>query len=473
MAVLDYSEDQILERVQFENPWWRSLTTEEFYRKMNPRPYLNLFWKLLEKPAVRRAVVLMGPRRVGKTVMLFHTIERLIRSGADPLKIAFFSIETPIYLGQNLDQLFKLARTATGKSDARGWHVIFDEIQYLKDWELHLKRLVDDFPETRFIASGSAAAALRMKSTESGAGRFTDFILPPLTFSEFVELKGLNHLILESTIRYGTSSTGYYQSNNIAEFNRHFVDYINFGGYPEVTLSTAIASDTARYVRNDIIDKVLLRDLPSLYGIRDVQELNALFTMLAFNSGCEVSLESLSQKSGVENATVKRYIEYLETAFLLMRVRPIDETAKRFERVKRFKVYVTNTSLRAALFAPIASTDPLFGNLVETAIFDQWLHRPQRQLHYARWQKGEVDMVGVNAATAKPDWAVEVKWSNRFFASPGDLTALLKFCNKNGLKSALVTTIDKAGYQNVGGVALTFTPASTYVYTVGKRVFEL
>ncbi len=472
MPLLDYSEDQILERLQFENPWWVSLGIDGFYKNMRPRPYLELFWRLLAQPSIRRALVLMGPRRVGKTVMLFHTIQKLIQSGVDPLKIVFFSIETPIYLGQNLDQLFKLARKATGKLEAKGWYVLFDEIQYLKDWEVHLKRLVDDFPETRFIASGSAEAALRMKSNESGAGRFTDFILPPLTFSEFIELKGLNHLILEAKIQYGNSSAGYYQTNNIAELNKHFIEYINFGGYPEVTLSTAIASDTARYIRNDIIDKVLLRDLPSLYGIRDVQELNALFTMLAFNSGCELSLESLSQKSGVEKVTLKRYMEYLEAAFLITRIRPVNETAKRFERVRQFKVYLTNTSLRAALFSPIASEDKSFGNLVETAIFDQWLHRPERQLHYARWQKGEVDMVGVNAATMKPDWAVEVKWSNRFFEDPHQLSALLKFCNRNDLKSALVTTIDKSGYKTVDGVNLTFSPASTYVYTVGKRVFQ-
>jgi predicted AAA+ superfamily ATPase len=473
MALLDYSEDQILERLRFENPWWKSLKIDDFYGNLRPRPYLELFWWLLAQPSVRRALVLMGPRRVGKTVMLFHTIQKLIQSGADPLKIVFFSIETPIYLGQNLDQLFKLARKATGKLDARGWCVLFDEIQYLKEWEVHLKRLVDDYPETRFIASGSAAAALRMKSNESGAGRFTDFLLPPLTFSEFIELKGLNHLILEATIQYGNSNRGYYQTNNIAELNRHFVDYINFGGYPEVTLSNAIASDIARYVRNDIIDKVLLRDLPSLYGIRDVQELNALFTMLAFNSGREMSLESLSQRSGVDKATLKKYIEYLEAAFLITRIRPVSETARRFERVKQFKVYLTNTSLRAALFSPISTEDSSFGHLVETAIFDQWLHRPERQLHYARWQKGEVDMVGVNAATMKPDWAVEVKWSNRFFEDPRQLSALLKFCKINDLSSALVTTIDKSGYQSIDGVNLTFTPASTYVYTVGKRVFQM
>ena len=55
-------------------------------------------------------------------------------------------------------------------------------------------------------------------------------------------------------------------------------------------MSEAIRSDPGRYIRHDIIDKVLLRDLPSLYGINDIQELNSLFTYLAYHSGNELSL---------------------------------------------------------------------------------------------------------------------------------------------------------------------------------------
>ena len=64
--------------------------------------------------------------------------------------------------------------------------MFYDEVQYLKDWELHLKSLVDTFRSTKFIVSGSAAAALKMKSDESGAGRFHDFSLPPLTFNKYI-----------------------------------------------------------------------------------------------------------------------------------------------------------------------------------------------------------------------------------------------------------------------------------------------
>jgi predicted AAA+ superfamily ATPase len=192
MALLPYSEQQILARLRFENPWWVSGGIDQFYVDMNPRLYYDLFFPLVHETNIRRAVVLMGPRRVGKTVLLYHSIQGLISKGINPLKIAFVSIETPIYNSLGLEQLFTLCRKATGHDDLRGWYIFFDEIQYLKDWEVHLKSLVDSYPYAKFIVSGSAAAALKLKSNESGAGRFTDFMLPPLTFYEFIHLKNLN-----------------------------------------------------------------------------------------------------------------------------------------------------------------------------------------------------------------------------------------------------------------------------------------
>jgi len=370
-----------------------------------------------------------------------------------------------------LEKLFAFARTATGNEDPEGWYVIFDEIQYLKEWEVHLKSLVDSYFNSRFIASGSAAAALRLKSVESGAGRFTDFLLPPLTFQEYIHLKDLDHLITKTEIPWKSNIKDFYTTTNLSVLNRHFVDYINFGGYPEVIFSEQIQSNPSRYIRQDIVDKVLLRDLPSLYGIKDVQELNSLFTTIAYNSGNEFSLEGLSTSSGgVKKDMIKRYIEYLEAAFLIKKVRRIDHRANRFKRDNFFKIYLTNPSLRSALFAPLSATDDGLGNMVETAIYAQWFHRDWFTPWYARWQSGEVDMVGLSEKTLRPLWALEIKWSNRPYERPSsELKALCKFCKDNGLATALVTTIHKQGPRQVGGLVFEFVPASTYAYTVGAN----
>lgn len=470
--IREISKKQVLDRIRFENPWWVNGQIEEDFDSMPRRLFFDLFKPLVYERDIRRAVVLMGPRRVGKTVMLHHLIKDLIDSSVDPKKIIFITIENPIYNNMGLEHLFELAREASGLEDKNGWHVIFDEIQYCRDWEVHLKTLVDSYRKDKFIVSGSAAAALRFASTESGAGRFTDFLLPPLTFNEYISLKGLDRIIKPVAVTWKDQQTDFYTSTHLDELNKHFIDYINFGGYPEVIFSQRMQANPGRYIRQDIVDKVLLRDLPSLYGISDTRELNSLFTTIAYNSGGEFSLETLSRQSQVPKNTLKKYIEYLEAAYLIKQVRRIDQSGKKFKRDNFFKIYLTNPSLRSALFSPITSDDEMIGNMVETAVFAQWMHRDWFTPWYSRWSQGEVDMVGLSDSTLKPIWALEIKWSNRYFEKPSELKSLYKFCVENNLDSPIVTSINKEGIVKYKEKTFQFMPASAYAYTVGKRTLE-
>ncbi len=470
--IKNISKKQVIERIKFENPWWVTGHIEDDYNDMSRRLYFELFKPLVYEKDIRRAVVLMGPRRVGKTVMLFHMIEDMILSGINPKKIIFITIENPVYNNIELEQLFLYAKEATGLEDKNDWYIIFDEIQYFRNWEQHLKILVDSYRKDKFVVSGSAAAALKFASNESGAGRFTDFLLPPLTFNEYISLKSLDSIITGNRIKKQKYICEFYSTSHLNELNKHFIDYINYGGYPEVIFSDKIQANPGRYIRQDIVDKVLLRDLPSLYGINDTRELNSLFTTIAYNSGGEFSLENLSKQSQVPKSTLKKYIDYLEAAYLIKRVKRIDQSGRRFKRDNFFKIYLTNPSLRSALFAPISATDEMIGNMVETAVFAQWMHQDWFTPWYARWQNGEVDMVGLDDLTLKPNWALEIKWSDRYFNKPNELKSLYKFCKENNLKDPIVTTINNEGNKIYKDLEIQFLPASAYAYTVGKNTLE-
>lgn len=421
--------------------------------------------------------MLMGPRRVGKTVMLFHSIDQLLIEKVNPQQIFFIGIDNPIYVHLGLEDILTLCKNALRLNHLKECYVFFDEIQYLKDWERHLKVLVDAYPDTKFIVSGSAAAALKWHSTESGAGRFTDFMLPPLTFQEYIHLRKMNHLIYNGNIAWGDKWIPYCLTHDVKALNKEFVHYLNFGGYPEVVLSEKIQSDMGRYVKNDIVDKVLLRDLPSLYGIKDVQELNRFFTYIAYNTGNEFSYETMSKESGIQKDTLKKYLEYLESAFLIKVLNKVDVNAKRLKRVTSFKVYLTNPSLRTALFSPISETDGEMGNMVETAVLSQWMHRENLDLTYARWKEGrnegEVDLVLVDDKKFKPVWGVEIKWSNRYFEKPKELKSLLQFCKTNGFQKALVTSLDQTGVKKLESLMLTFLPAAVYTYNIGDITLKM
>ena len=472
-AMLRISEEEILQRFRTDSPWWKD--RNDIRWKEDPkRVYFTPFFELVTEKKINRAVVLMGPRRVGKTVMVHQAIAELIGKKVEPKRILYVPLDNPLYSGLSLEKILLIFVKLNSIAQDESSYLFFDEIQYLSNWEQHLKSLVDSYPQHRFIATGSAAAALRLKSNESGAGRFTDFILPPLTFHEYLKFSGaeikifgqenipLNHLKLFAE-----------KAEKVEELNEEFVKYINFGGYPEAVFSEEIRANPGRFIKNDVIEKVLLRDLPSLYGIRDIPELNRLFTMLVHNTGQEVDLQGISKDSNVAKGTISRYLEYLEAAFLIKRVSRIDRNAKKFKREHKFKVYITNASMYPALFGTLERDNKtVLGKLVETAVFSHYFHLTEysEKPCYARWKNGEVDLVTMD--TAGITMAVEIKWSDRPLENSSEIKGLLDFAEEHkldGFNNDLVCcTLSKSDIKRQGNKDVLFLPTSIFCFLLGQ-----
>jgi hypothetical protein len=477
---LDIPLHEVQRRFNLDNPWWRAgqgIDTQE--AAWPRRAYFDPFVRLALNTSVKRAVVLIGPRRVGKTVMLKHLVARLLSTeSVVGTQVLYVSLDTPLYSGRSLESLVQQFIELQSHPARQPLWVMFDEVQYLKDWEVHLKSLVDSYPHIRFLASGSAAAALRMKSRESGAGRFTEFILPPLTFAEYLQFADQEASLIAD--QQGSSAEhGAYHASDINGLNLEFVNYLNYGGFPEAVMNPTVRANPERFLRQDIVDKVLLKDLPSLYGIGDTQELNRFFNVLAFNTGNEVSLEELSKHASITKARLADYLEYMEAAYLIRRVHRIDDNALRLLRARTFKVYLTNPSMRAALFGMVTASDEAMGRLAETAVWSQWLHSAtmSNALHYARWREGrqdlEVDLVALDPSTQKPSFAVEVKWSDRSPQALGDLRGLQTLASKHPLsRTPLVTTRSYTGRATLDGMDIDFIPVSLYCYTIARQMLQ-
>jgi hypothetical protein len=242
-------------------------------------------------------------------------------------------------------------------------------------------------------------------------------------------------------------------------------------------MNPAVRANPARFLRQDIVDKVLLKDLPSLFGIGDTQELNRFFNVLAFNTANEVSLEDLSKHAGISKARLADYLDYMEAAYLIRRVHRIDDNALRLLRARTFKVYLTNTCMRAALFGMVTASDEAMGRLAETAVWSQWLHNATMSsaLHYARWREGrqdlEVDLVALDDRSQKPSFAVEVKWSDRAPQALGELRGLHTLALKHPLtRNPLVTTRSYTGRAEIDGMAIDFMPVALYCYVIARQV---
>lgn len=150
--------------------------------------------------------------------------------------------------------------------------------------------------------------------------------------------------------------------------------------------------------------------------------------------------------------------------------------AKNYQRETQFKIYLTNPSLRCALFQPIKEQDNEMGDMVETSVYAQWIPRTETTISYANWKngrtQGEVDIVGVDMGRLKPAWAVEIKWTDRFYERPGDLSSLKFFMEKNQMREAIVTTRTCQGTKTLDWGTIHYIPVACYAYTVGENTLR-
>ncbi len=461
---MGFDKKILLARIQDDNTWWKDQKIP-FYEELRKRRYYNGFYELVSQTFPHRAVVLMGPRRIGKTVMMYQAIQDLMDSGTNPKSVFYFSMDTPIYTNIPLEELIYDA-ISINNSRIDNSYFFFDEIQYLKNWEIHLKSLVDKNRKSKFIVSGSAAAALRMKSIESGAGRFTDYFLPPLTFSEYIDLNNYQTKLNPIEVDF-LGPRRFYACEDIQTFNAHFIDYINFGGFPEISLNSDKVKNPERIIQKDITDKVIMKDLPGLFGIENTLELQQFFNVLSYRTGEILDYKGVSQETNTDNKTIKKYIKYLEAAFLIKVLHRVDMTAKRFKNITQFKVYLTNPSLYTGLFGRIQENDQRFPHLVETAVCAQYLHREHEFLRYANWKKGkdegEVDLIQLSRNFQDVRWAVEVKWSDNPRSKK-----LKQFMSQNGLKKGIITS--KSKFEDSDDLLI--VPNSIYAYVVSKNALD-
>ena len=131
MEINEVVEKQMISRMKIDNPWWSNGTIREDFKALAPRAYLESFYAMVSNMGVKRAFILMGPRRVGKTVMLYHSIQRFIDDGISPQNLIYLSVETPIYNNIPLEQLMHTAFKAIGKAFSleEWYYVFFDEVQ--------------------------------------------------------------------------------------------------------------------------------------------------------------------------------------------------------------------------------------------------------------------------------------------------------------------------------------------------------
>lgn len=464
------SDNDLFQRLAFENPWWElKPTTRIEFRHPPQRVFFPPFFSRVMKAGAGEVLVLAGALRVGKTVMLRQMVAKLIEGGVAPNRVFYASLTTPSFTAADPETLFEMFCRRYRHGPDSELFVFFDEIQYVKKWKDEILALAKARPKVRFVCAVSAGAPLDGEGAKKGPGRFSVFVLPPLTFLEFLRIRGSEEKLFgpAAAMSHGKAV---FKENLLPVLNQEFMRWVNFGGFPESIMGKSDGAPAPTFIRDGLTNRVLHKDLSNLYGISDAQDVNRVFATLAFNTGREISIDDLSKSTGIAKNTLRKYLEYLEQAFLIRRIDRVDQNGNPFQRAVGFKIFLTTPCFYAALFGPSPVSHDAFPRLVETAVVAQWrATEAEKDLAYGSWRSGGVDLVGFDPKTGKASAAFESDWADHYGRSgkgPGDLVQFVRSSGGTAKAHVLTQTLARPGRMN--GIDIQLVPAALYCYWLNR-----
>jgi uncharacterized protein len=345
--------------------------------------YRNITSNVLDLIKTFPVVGIIGPRQVGKTTLVKQLLSQIDK------KCIYLDLELPedfsklhdpqIYLEQHEDKC-----------------VILDEIQRIPDLFPTLRGLIDrNRNPGRFIILGSASPDLLKQSSETLAGRIAYIELSPINLSEIIK-------------------------------EHRMIDHWFKGGFPE-----AFLADKNEFFNNwmrNFVQTYLERDLALLGLSADSVLMRRLWTMIAHYHGGIWNASTFAKSLGITVPTVNRYLNFLESAFIVRRLAPYFFNMKK-RLVKSPKIYIRDTGVLHYL-AGINRLESLYGNTLlgnswEGYVIEQIQHLlpDEMEIYFYRTHHGaESDLVLVKGT--KPISCIEIKYTSQPNMSKGFLNSI-------------------------------------------------
>lgn len=401
--------------ISINNPWWTEKRVPEPLKLHFKRPILKELLSFLD---LDRVIVIKGPRRTGKSTLIYQMIDALIVSGIDPNSIFYLSFDD---IGDyaNLADIIEAYENIQGKRIKEGGRIFFflDEIHFLDNWPLAIKRYFDKKWPVKFILSGSSASLIK-KGAESLAGRTVEEIILPFNFREYLSYKHPSKEIdkIIDNLPFDLEHPDPGKTDLLAPFRKdiefYFKQYLKQGGFPNV-LEVKTEAIRRKLLKEDIIDKVIYRDLVERFGVKKPYTLEKLFLYLTDHSSEIINASSISNSLDLSRPHVEKYLNYLRQAYLIF---PLMNYSRSIEKRIRSneKIHILDCGLISAF--GLANDD----KILESAVFR---HLFGKEAFYWR-SHFEVDFV----LGDKNPMPVEVK--NKLQLDRGDFSGILSFMKK-------------------------------------------
>lgn len=438
-------KNELISVLQEFNPWWSDQPQMDLPEWERTAGQEIARW--CEDSASKRSLLLSGPRQVGKTTLFRQAVRNLLRSGTSPSQILYVTFDHPLLKLAGINNTIEAWEEIFPGTSARAQFLFLDEVQFIPDWQIWLKHQVD-FGSRRKIAITGSASPLRSGSAESGVGRWETIKLPTLTFREFLRLRNIDLpavadlCSLKQLIQCSPPEMLQFQST-AKMLTPYFHDYLLRGGFPEPALQADLQR-CQRLLREDIVDKVLKRDMTALYGVRRIVEIEKIFLYLCCHDGGILDISAVSKElDGVKRHLLIDHMDLLEAAHLIYSLKPFGY-GKEVLRGKS-KVYLADAAIPGSILLygrKLLEKPDRLGNAVETAFFKHVFTRYYHdQPTFSYWQsKGrktfEVDLIAEIGERVVP---FEIKYQDKSIRD-NDLKGLRLFMEEKSIDLGYVIT---------------------------------
>jgi predicted AAA+ superfamily ATPase len=341
------------------------------------RRYRNIIQRDVHYPLdipLDRAVVLSGPRRSGKTYLMYMGIKELLARKEDKNSILYVNFEDSRLVGavsQDLNTLLEVFFEIYPGRNEKTW-LFLDEIQVIPDWERFVRTLVD-MENVNVFVTGSSSKLMSKEIATSMRGRSLTYNVYPFSFAEVLKAGKLEYEEYLSLAQMG-------------EIIQKLEDYVRYGGFPE----TVLYREEWDRILSEIIDVTIFRDIVERYDVKNIKMLK-LFLNAIFNSK-EFSIHKFynflkSQGHKVSKNTLYTYFGYFEDSFIVFPLKRFSYSYKNIES-SISKIYLVDNGLLSLQ----GIRD--YGRLIENIVFIELKRRSKGDLFYYKSTSGrEIDFI--------------------------------------------------------------------------------
>ena len=290
------------------------------------------------------AQVVIGVRRSGKSTLCHKVLKE------HKIKYAYANLDDDRMTNMQAEDLNTLLSCVYQLYGTDVKYIFLDEIQNVEGWHLFVNRLLRT--GIHIFVTGSNAKLLSGELSTHLTGRYNEIRLYPFSFSEYCAYNNVD------TVRITTKAE--------AERKQAFMEYINEGGFPEMQ-----SLRNKRGYMQSLLDAVLQKDIQQRFNIRNIEALKKITYMLISNACQTVNYEEMSKLLDITDKTLKKYVDYLQQAFLIQLLPKFSFKSK--ERIVGEKGYLIDTGLENNRNYSMASEN--IGWRLENVVYIELLRR--------------------------------------------------------------------------------------------------